>query len=541
MANQRRSTSMVSLGLLKFEYLGNTPEIIEKIAKTLNLTYDSTKSLLDQLINDILKFGAIEINDKDFGSEDRKYVFYYSDQKYVSLIKKDKVSYVMNWQATSRTNAQGKFYVNRRLYLLKRCLNIDYKAAEKFLSYYWKYLTSQDPEVNKHPFITKDNQTYVIRANDIVVKSALDSTFKVYQCKKCKKITVYNVDGKCEILKCEGDLEPFDTRKNLDENHFAKLYSISNLKPFFIKEHTAQLSKKESLDYQKQFIKKDIHALSCSTTFEMGVDVGSLETVFLRNMPPLPSNYSQRAGRAGRSKNAAAYSITYAKLSSHDFNYYEKPIEMIKGTIQAPLFSLENRKVINRHIYAIALSKFFQQYPEMYDSNKIENFVDKKGYLKFIEYLNQKPSDLEELIMNSIPFELHDELGINSFSWTEPFVGEDGVLTTAIGEYEDVVAQYKRIIEKTAKSDYRELARYSNNLRRYRDKQLIDFLVRNNVLPKYGFPVDTVELQQNINVPSEKSKELNLTRDLQIAISEYAPGSEVVADGNLYTGQYIKQ
>jgi hypothetical protein len=540
MANQSRNTSMVSLGLLKFEYLGNTPEIIEKIANTIKLSYDSTKSLLDQLVNDVLKFGAVDVRDNyQIDSDDRKYVFYFSDQKYVSLLKKDNVSFIMNWQATSRKNAQGKFYVNRRLFLISRSLNCDYLEAEKFLLNYWKYLTN--PEINKHAFVTSDNQKYLISTNDIVIKSALDESFKAYQCKKCKKITVYNVDGKCEILKCKGDLEDFDSRLNLEENHFAKLFSIDKLKPFFIKEHTAQLSKKESLDYQKQFIKKDIHALSCSTTFEMGVDVGSLETVFLRNMPPLPSNYAQRAGRAGRSKNAAAYAITYAKLSSHDFNYYEKPKEMINGTILAPLFSLENRKVIYRHIFAVALSKFFQKFTDMYGGNKIENFVDKKGYLKLIEYLSEEPTDLKEIIKKSIPNELHSELGINDFSWKEQLIGDEGILTIAVKEYEDVVTQYQRIIDRTKKSEYRELVRYNINLRKYKDKQLIDFLVRNNVLPKYGFPVDTVELQQNINVPIDKSKELNLNRDLQIAISEYAPGSEIVADGNLYTSRYIKQ
>mgnify|MGYP002508402301 CR=1 FL=1 len=91
-----------------------------------------------------------------------------------------------------------------------------------------------------------------------------------------------------------------------------------DVQPLHIKEHTAQLGREEQQKYQEMFVNKEINALSCSTTFEMGVDVGDLETVYLRNMPPSPANYVQRAGRAGRGKNAAAFSLTYAKLSSHD-------------------------------------------------------------------------------------------------------------------------------------------------------------------------------------------------------------------------------
>ncbi len=147
----------------------------------------------------------------------------------------------------------------------------------------------------------------------------------------------------------------------LANNHFARLYSTDLMKPLHIKEHTAQLGREEQQEYQEMFVKKDINALSCSTTFEMGVDVGDLETVYLRNMPPSPANYVQRAGRAGRSLHSAAYSLTYSKLSSHDFTYYKEPIQMISGKIGVPVFTIKNEKVIQRHIFAVALSMFFAE------------------------------------------------------------------------------------------------------------------------------------------------------------------------------------
>jgi hypothetical protein len=310
------------------------------------------------------------------------------------------------------------------------------------------------------------------------------------------------------------------------------------MSPLFIKEHTAQLSRKESADYQQQFIDNKINALSCSTTFEMGVDVGELETVFMRNVPPSPANYAQRAGRAGRSKNAAAFALTYAKLSSHDFTYYKEPPKMISGRIMPPKFDIENEKVVMRHIYAVALSYFFDD--TEYNHNNPDVFLNQGGYDRLCKLLNvNKPKALRDLLIKSFP-EMYKHFGIEDYAWTPKLIGPEGVLQLLVEEYHETIKNLNKLRDGYRKDgDDGEAAKIGRSINQYNNFQLIEFLARGNVLPKYGFPVDTAELYQTYNTTSDKK--LTLIRDLQMAIAEYAPGAEIVADGKLYTSRYIKK
>ncbi len=536
-------TSLTALGQIQFHYMGNSPEIVDSLAEQFGVSSSSVRALLDLLVFEIIKTGAIyPDSDSDIDDNDREYIFYAPSQRFITYLKSpdDKRTTVSSF--APRNKQTGGFYKNNKIYYVCRTLGITEDKAAGFLKDYFDYLT-KDEYGNPYRMedINKDG-TYVLRAKNLSVLTNEDSRAHWYKCRKCGKITQFNLDGRCPSARCEGGLIEISPEEIIKNNHFAKLYRLEKMEPLFIKEHTAQLSKKESAEYQEQFIKKEINALSCSTTFEMGVDVGDLETVFLRNVPPLPSNYAQRAGRAGRSINAAAFALTFAKLSSHDLSFFNEPKKMISGTILPPLFKVDNEKIVRRHIYAVALSMFFADHEELYNYNDAEKFINQKGYECFIDWILSHPVRLKDILKKSIPDinNLHIRIGIDDFGWVDEFCGEEGVFTQLITEYESNVSNFEKLIQKFKKDgNFKAVVKCEGKLNNYKSNRLIEFLARGNILPRYGFPVNTVELYQNSS--ANNIAKLRLCRDLQVAIAEYAPSSEVVADGRLYTSRYIKK
>lgn len=545
LARYNSPTSLTALGQIQFHYMGNTPEIVDGLAEKFGVSVSGVNALLDMLVFEIVKSGAIyPDNDSDIDDNDREYIFYTPSQRFITYLKSpdNKKTTVSSFAPRNKIGKNGEFYKNNKIYYVCRALGIAEDEAACFLKDYFDYLTKIE---YGNPYcmddINKDG-TYVLRAKNFSVLINGDKRAHWYKCRKCGRITQFNLNGKCPAVRCEGELVeilPYDIIKN---NHFAKLYMSERMSPLFIKEHTAQLSKKESAEYQEQFIKKEINALSCSTTFEMGVDVGDLETVFLRDVPPLPSNYAQRAGRAGRSINAAAFALTFAKLSSHDLSFFKEPKKMISGIILPPLFKVDNEKIVRRHIYAVALSMFFAEHEDLYNHNNAEKFINQKGYELFIVWIQSHPDRLKTILKKSIPDidDLHSRMGIDNFKWVDGFCGEEGVFTQLITEYESNVANFEKLIQKFRRDKKSaDVVKCEGKLKNYRANKLIEFLARGNILPRYGFPVDTVELYQNSS--ANNIAKLRLSRDLQIAIAEYAPSSEVVADGRLYTSRYIKK
>lgn len=529
--NSRDKNSLMSYGLLDFKI--NNKNAANKLSEYFLIDENKCLKLLDYLIMFFAWNGCIQIDelddDQEVSNNLKQYLFFTENQKMICK-QKESAGNGIGWMAKYKPGKTDEFFNNSRTEIVERVLGFDTKKANEFLD---KYLQILD----KNGIIKRDgrkDEYYYLPVDNFIILPKEETKF--FKCKKCGKITTHNLDGICNEHRCGGKLFETDYKDLFLKNEFAAIYNNENLKHMLIKEHTAQLSNKEGHEYQKMFEKNKIHALSCSTTFEMGVDVGELETVFLRNVPPTAANYAQRAGRAGRSKDAAAYCLCFAKLSSHDYNYFNNPEKIIIGNIIPPVFKIDNEKIVDRHVYAIMFGYFFQKYNKYF---KAQNFllgddIDKiKGYEIFKKMLKSKPVDLIELLEHSIPS------FTNIDSYISKLVESNGILENSVMEFLENIKTLEKLKKDAAKSgDTRQEERYLNMLKNYKAVEMIDFLVTNNVIPKYGFPIDSVSL----NVRGEKAeKSLNLSRSRALAISEYAPGENVIANGKVYESRYINK
>ncbi len=265
---------------------------------------------------------------------------------------------------------------NKRLSYIRRLLqtvssgvsDIDKKAKETLNEVY--QLLSHLLEKNYFVKYNKGQRGEVLSLNfkKWYMRFIPDET-EIFQCQKCGKVFSYHIHALCPEFKCNGILKPLPAKIIRDIPYYQHLYSNPEVIPMVAKEHTAQLTKDAASDYQRLFEEGKINVLSCSTTFEMGVDVGELEAILLRNIPPETSNYIQRAGRAGRRTSSSAFSVTFARRNSHDINFFHNPKEIIKGFIKTPYIEINNEKIAQRHINSIIFSWFFLKFPYYYDEN----------------------------------------------------------------------------------------------------------------------------------------------------------------------------
>jgi len=161
------------------------------------------------------------------------------------------------------------------------------------------------------------------------------------------------------------ELTPF--RDNQDQYgvkaikiHAGEILPIEKPLLFIQSEHTAQLGRSLTKERIKDFKDHEINILSCSTTMEMGVDLGSVQLVEMTNIPPHPANYKQRAGRAGRRGQTRSVCMTICGSDGVDSRFFADSKGNVTKTINPPTVDLKSPQVLQRHINSYLFKQRFK-------------------------------------------------------------------------------------------------------------------------------------------------------------------------------------
>ena len=176
-----------------------------------------------------------------------------------------------------------------------------------------------------------------------------------YRCNVCQRVhSRMGPNRACTAMHCKGTLQREEP--SLDDYDIAMLE-----RPFSMltaQEHSAQVPARDREKIEDEFKKPNgkYNCLVATPTLEMGVDIGALDMVLMRNVPPRPANYWQRAGRAGR-RHRMAVIYTYCRRSNHDSYFFDDPTRMLDGRIETPRFNLHNEIMVRKHVHAAVLSE----------------------------------------------------------------------------------------------------------------------------------------------------------------------------------------
>jgi ATP-dependent helicase YprA (DUF1998 family) len=358
------------------------------------------------------------------------------------------------------------------------------------------------------------------------------------RCSVCARLHTYSVGGICARYGCPGRLEPARPEDAGRGDHYRTLYQQHLPPELRAEEHTAQIAREQAREFQEDFEAGRIHLLSCSTTFELGIDLGDLDTIFLRNAPPEPFNYAQRVGRSGRRVHPG-FAVTYCRRRPHDQAAFDDPIRLMEGRASAPRLRVTNDKIVSRHVLAVALSEFFRQHPERFEA-RVEGLLGHMETPTLVQdverFLGERRGPLEARLDAIVPTELRGSLGLLDGTWGSR-VGRalEKAVAEAAGDYQDAEAAQRQFIES---EDFKGAGWAKERKKTIAGEDVISFLSRKAVIPKYGFPVDVVELDLQ---RTSHASTVTLQRDLAIAVAEFAPDAEVAANKQLWTSRGLKR
>lgn len=428
-------------------------------------------------------------------------------------------------------------------------MDLGVEACQNLLAELWPLMVNNLPAYfSKHESVP---EAYALKLD----KTTISENPVMYRCPVCNRTTPHHINGYCISSSCFGKVEVLDQYRVHDLYGYKRTISFPKLGMSTV-EHTAQLELSELTKNEKQFIDGKINVLSSSTTMELGIDIGGITSIFLANCPPGPSNYLQRAGRAGRRADRLAYVLTSARKVPLDHYFFLHPDLFFTRKPHDPYVSLNSEKIVKRHLNSFILRSFFDQLidkePNLKEllarkSNPLASYGTVQSFFGF-ESNSRLPHPIIELMLNwlqSMPSSPESKILLAGTSLAVGFNLQSYYLELydRFKDEYDNLKNYITGIEQEIKNQA-EKSNRQKVLQFYRDSLLntdiVTFLINLSLLPKYGFPTNVVALN-TVNYRSKVDKaadeytynRFRLQRSSEVAIREYAPGSELIAGKRL--------
>lgn len=344
-----------------------------------------------------------------------------------------------------------------------------------------------------------------------------------------------------------------------------RLLQIHQFPQYFIQaEHTAQVDKTISRQVQDDFKDHLINILACSTTMEMGVDLGDLELVMMTSVPPMPSNYKQRAGRSGRRGQVRSACVTLCGSDAVGIRTLLNPMEnVILRQTNTPTVDLQSAQVIQRHVNSFLIREFgvfgmtggsvtgqvlsyYTNYELVPDGDKSIHFKIKKKIdhapVSPLDGLGDETGTPYEEFNNKCGETLSNELrrklrillsGTIFSSRTAQYV-----IQKARKMNEDCYAELELRIQEYAEpyrkaKSVKQQGFFEMKFIEPLAARLLSYWATHRFTPNANMPVNVIEF--DINSTSQKGYTLVTTSNpsypLRTALSQYAPGNPIARDG----------
>ncbi|MCK6580970.1 MAG: DEAD/DEAH box helicase [Anaerolineae bacterium] len=442
---------------------------------------------------------------------------------------------------------------------------------DRFLDALWSWLVDQQYLIpvlltqrrygRVEPIPNLPDAVYQVNVNRLGIREV----HQRYVCSHCHRAqSVMTNSRNCPEYGCAGTLR----EEGRDHEHF-DVYQYTQVKefvPMMAREHSAQVPQDRRQEVERQF-KSDsgnINTIVATPTLEMGVDIGRLEMAMMRNVPPTPANYAQRAGRAGR-RHRIGIVMTYAGSSQHDRYFYADPPQAIAGEVRVPTFSMQNAPLIRKHVHSATLTllREWVTFNERAILTKtFPSFI--RDYLtEWVEDEGQKRSRFFDAAMTFPEFRrllevyhsrlLERLIKLFRSDWTPDDLDavSPAVLETYLREMPDLLERHVRLLFNQVRAYRGELDRLRSieslnkdeKKRRQRYEQALDSYLREDIgnyalswlavdgfFPGYALSRETVQA-------TSLQPFMELSRPAPVALRELTPANRVYADGRIFSVQ----